>query len=107
MLILVVYQSSFRIPLVSRPVGIDLAVARGQTRLNNVCRYLAVFILLAMILGVLLGNYDVCERRVPPLSATEIGLQAQGVHDAFHGAEWQGVSIRNSNPPVLFAGNTS
>ncbi|KAG9026723.1 hypothetical protein FRB95_008529 [Tulasnella sp. JGI-2019a] len=39
-------------------------------------RYLAVFILLAMICGVLIGVYD-----------------NEGIHKAFNGAQWQGVSI--------------
>jgi ACR3 family arsenite transporter len=48
-------------------------------------RYLAVFILLAMITGVLIGVY--AEKRVAR---------------AFGGAEWQGVSIRKSAPcPLL------
>lgn len=44
---------------------------------------LALLVLLAMIIGVLIGNY------------------AKGVQEAFAGAEWQGVSIREASlaPP--------
>ncbi|KAF8752494.1 Sodium Bile acid symporter family [Rhizoctonia solani] len=57
-------------------------------------RYLAVFILLAMITGVLIGVYKVSRPMFSSLGyAQRLFKQEEAVQRAFSGASWQGTSI--------------